>query len=100
MFVYIRRLLQWRKTSEAVRNGKFCHFIPQDGMYAYFRFTGKETVMVVLNNNEDTKTLETRRFDEFMNKYKSGTDVVTGKKIDDLGMLTIPGKSALIMELR
>jgi glycosidase len=100
MFNYMQTLLKWRSSSKAVQSGKFRHFIPRDGIYAYFRYTGKEAVMVVINNNEEAKDLDTRRFGEFLKKYRSGTDVMTKTSLNDLSKLNIPGKTVRIIELK
>ena len=92
--------LHWRINREVIHTGKFRHFIPKDGIYTYFRYNAKEAVMVVMNNKEDAKTVETGRFDEFMKKYRSGTDVINGTPLKDLTKLTVPGKSVIIIELK
>jgi hypothetical protein len=83
-----------------IHTGKFRHFIPSDGIYAYFRYNDKATVMVVMNNSEDTKTIETKRYNEFLKRYKSGSEIISGNTLNDLSKLTIPGKSVMIVELK
>lgn len=55
------------------------HYIPENNVYVYFRYNDKETVMVVINNAE-TKTFKTNRFQENIKNFKSGKDVLTGKR--------------------
>ena len=100
MFSYLKTLLNWRKTKEVIHTGKFRHFIPSDGIYTYFRYSAKETVMVVMNNNDTEKTLETSRFNEFLKDFSTGWDVITGKPVAKLTRLTLPAKSTLILELK
>lgn len=99
MYNYLHTLLEWRKSKEVIHTGKLRHFIPKDGIYAYFRYNSKEVVMVILNNNEETKTIDTRVYSEFLTGHKSGTDIISRAIINDLSKLTIPGKLALIVEL-
>ena len=35
---YTKTLLNWRKESEVIQYGKLKQFIPQDGIYVYFRY--------------------------------------------------------------
>ncbi|MEI7726821.1 MAG: glycoside hydrolase family 13 protein [Bacteroidota bacterium] len=100
MYNYLRKLIHWRDANEVIHTGKFRHFIPADGIYIYFRYNEKSTVMVVMNNNEETKTIETRRFNEFLKKFKSGTEIISGNSLNDLSKLTIPAKSVIIIELK
>ena len=100
MHSYMKTLLDYRKTSTALQTGKLVHFIPVDGIYTYFRYSAKETVMVVMNNNDTEKTLETSRFNEFLKDFSTGWDVITGKPVAKLTRLTLPAKSTLILELK
>ena len=100
MYNYLRKLIHWRNASEVVHTGKFRHFIPADGIYVYFRYDTKNTVMVVMNNNEDSKTIETKRYNEFLKKFKTGNEIISGNTLNDLSKLTIQGKSAAIIELK
>jgi L-rhamnose mutarotase len=35
------------------------HYIPENNVYVYFRYTDKKTVMVVINNNPTQQTFKT-----------------------------------------
>lgn len=69
-------------------------------MYTYFRYNCKGSVMVILNKNTEEKTLNTTRFAESMNGVTSGTDIVSGMKINDLSGIKVPARSAMIIELK
>jgi glycosidase len=98
---FLKSILNWRKTREVIHTGKLKHFIPQNGVYVYFRFNEKETVMVALNNNEtESKIIDKSRYSEFMGKYTSGKEIISGKALPDLNSITVPPKSAIIVELK
>jgi glycosidase len=97
---YLRTIQNWRKNKEVIHTGKLKHFVPQDGLYVYFRYNEKETVMVVLNKNSEEMTLSTERFKEAMGGFKSGKDIVHSKEIIDLSSLAVPARSAMIIELK
>ena len=93
-------LFTWRKSNKTVQDGKLTHYIPEDGIYVYFRTLGKESVMVIVNNNEKyLKTVATGRFAENLNGFKTGKDVLTGSQIKDLSKIEVPAKSVKIIEL-
>ena len=101
MFKTLHTLLNWRKNKEVIHTGKLTQFIPHDGVYVYFRHNEKETIMVALNNNEnDPKTLDRKRYSEFLDKFQGGKDVITGQMINDLSNIIIQPKSAIILELK
>lgn len=100
LFNYLRTLLNWRKNKAVIHTGKFMHFIPENGLYVYFRYTDSESVMIVLNNNNEAKTLDTKRFSERLIGYTSGKNIVTNESITTLQSLSLPAKSATIIELQ
>ena len=80
-------------------NGKLKHFVPVDGTYTYFRCTEDAAVMVVLNKNLEEKSIETHRFMEVTNGYKTGKEIISGKQLSDISKITVPARSAVIVEL-
>jgi glycosidase len=97
---YMRKLLQWRRTATVLHDGKLTQFAPMDGVYVYFRHDASQTVMVVLNNNDGAKKVETKRFAEMIKGATTGTDVLSGKAIPLAGSIDVPARSATILELR
>lgn len=100
LFTYIKTLLNWRKGKSVIHHGKLMHFIPENGIYVYFRYNENESVMVLLNNNPEQKTLDTKRFAERLTGFTSGKNIVTSETVSNLQTLTLPGKSATILELK
>lgn len=98
---YLKHLLNWRKDKEVIHAGKLTQFIPDDGVYVYFRHNENETVMVALNNNEnDPKLLDRKKYSEFLDQFDSGKDVITGQDFNNLSQIIIQPKSAVIIELK
>jgi glycosidase len=98
---YLTHLLNWRKDKEVIHTGKLTQFIPDDGVYVYFRHNKNETVMVALNNNEnDPRLLDRIKYSEFLDHFDSGKDVITGQDYNNLSKIIIQPKSALIIELK
>lgn len=97
-FDFSSKLLNWRKTSEAVHKGKTKHFLPENNVYVYFRYTDDKTVMVVLNNSPKAQTIKTGRFREIL-KTTSGRDVLSGATVDLTSEFTIEGKTPMVLEL-
>lgn len=96
---FTRRLLNWRKGNETVQFGKFTHYLPENGVYVYFRHTDEASVMVMLNNAEEEKTVQLDRFSENLEGYIGGKSVLTRAAYDKLDQIKIPAKSPLIIEL-
>ncbi|HEX2936323.1 MAG TPA: glycoside hydrolase family 13 protein [Bacteroidales bacterium] len=99
-FNYIKKLLNWRKANPVIHTGKTKQFISQDNCYVYFRYNNEKTVMVAINNHDiEQRTLDGSRFNEMLSGFKSGKDIISGTTISDLSRITIPAKTAMIIEL-
>ncbi len=98
-FNYLKTLMNWRKDKKVIHSGKLTHYIPQDGVYVYFRYNNHASVMILLNNTDKTKTVDGKRFKENLSGYTKGRSVMDNKTIENLNTITIPAKSPLIIEL-
>jgi glycosidase len=98
-FDFVKKLANYRKNSDAISNGKFMQFVPQDGVYVYFRYTDKQRVMVVSNTNKIDKTLDTSRFEEMLKGSKSATNILSDSKLNDISTFNIPAKGVMILEI-
>jgi len=96
---YLKKLLNWRKTSAAVQTGKLKHFIPENGTYVFFRSSESETIMVVLNKNKEQIKLPTARYSEVLNSFSSARNILTDENILDLKDIIVPAESPLILKL-
>ncbi len=96
---YMQKLLQWRKTSEAIIKGKMIHYAPKDGIYIYGRIKDNHTVMVILNSAIKDQTVKMDRFTDVTGKYSRGKDVITSQTFALDSTITIPAKGEYILEL-
>ena len=97
VFDYASRLFTWRKTSDAVQNGKFMHFLTRDNTYAYFRYTDNDTVFVYLNNSSEDKVIPWENYSEIASALGSGTDVITGATVNPAAYV-VPAHSSLVID--
>lgn len=98
-FDFTSKLFNWRKTKSAVHFGKMTHYIPENNVYVYFRYNATESVMVLINNSNETRTINTTRFAENIGTHKIGKDVITDQSFDIANEITLEPKSVLILEL-
>ncbi len=98
-FDFTSKLFNWRKTNEAVHFGKMTHYIPENNVYVYFRYTDNKTVMVVINNSATTQSIKTDRFQQNIKTAKIAKDVLTDKSFDLTNEISLEGKSVLLLEL-
>jgi hypothetical protein len=98
-FNYIRTLANWRKGKKVIHQGKLMQFVPDDNVYVYFRYDDRDAVMVVMNGNAETKTIKTERYAERLKGYTGAKDVTTGTALPRIDQITIPARTALVLEL-
>lgn len=99
---YMSTILNWRKTSEAVKHGDLIQYAPlreYGDCYVYARIKGDETVLVVLNGSDKATELEMDRYSDVIRDYAAGTDVVTGQTFSLTEKLPVPARGAYILEL-
>jgi glycosidase len=99
-FKYIRTFANFRKNSSALKTGKLMQYLPQDGVYVYFRYDDQQTVMCVMNTNDKPATIDLSRFTERMNGYTKAYDIATGVTFSLEATLTLGEKYLLVMELK
>jgi neopullulanase len=96
---YLKKLLNWRKGQSVIHNGKLMHFGPENDTYVYFRYDGARKVMVAINLNGKAMPVKTARFHEMLAGVAAGRDVISGQRYALNDEVTLPARSALILEL-
>ncbi len=99
---FMKKLVNWRKTSDAVCSGKLMHFVPENNnqIYTYIRYNEKgEKVFVILNLGDDYK-LSLEKYKEILPSSFEAKDVINNQMIVVNKQLNIPAKQALILELK
>lgn len=99
-FSFVQNLLKWRQTATAVHKGKLTHFIPENGLYVYFRSDENQTVMVIMNNKEEEKTVKLGKYSIELNNKKTGVNVITNESIDISDFVKIAPKSVIVIDIK
>ena len=76
---FVKTLLNYRKNSEAIQDGKTVHFAPFMGTYFLFRAKDDETVVHIINKNENPINIDLKRYKEVGLKGKTLKNIVTGE---------------------
>lgn len=99
-FNYFRTLANYRKNSNALQVGRLMQYVPENGVFVYFRYTDDQTVMVVTNSNKDAVSLKMDRFSERIKGLSQAEEVITRKVFPVEKDLFIPAKTTQIFELK
>ena len=77
---FVRKILNYRKTSRAIHDGKTIHFAPFMGTYFLFRIKADETVVHIINKNNKQITIDLKRFEEVGLEGKTLRNIVSDEE--------------------
>jgi glycosidase len=94
---FMRRVLNYRKTSKAIHEGQTIHFAPDFSTYTLFRKQGDETVVCIINKNVEDHELDLSRFEEIGLKGKQVKNIITDETFTWNDKLTVKAKGVTIL---
>ena len=75
-------------------------YVPENGVYVYFRYNDDKTVMVVMNTNDAETNLSATRFAERIGNKTQATDVLTDVSVNLSDNLKVPAQTTAVFELK
>jgi glycosidase len=96
---YIATLANYRLGSSALQTGKMMQYLPEDGVYVYFRYDASQTVMVVMNTAKEEKNISVNKYTERTAGFTQMLDVYTKKKTE-LKDFKLGSYQAVVLELQ
>jgi len=70
-----------------------------DDVYVYFRINEENTVMVVINNSEETKKIKLNRFEEGLNGATRGIEIISQENVILTNELSVEPNGSMIINL-
>jgi glycosidase len=100
MHDWTMKLANFRKNSSAIKTGKMMQYAPEDGLYVYFRYNYKQTVMCIMNTSDKGKEVDFSKFAERTKGFSSAKSISGNSIYLTRDKLTIPAKRMWVMELQ
>jgi glycosidase len=97
MLAYTQLLGNFRKKSSAITKGKMMQYLPDDGLYVYFRYDNNQTVMCIMNTGKQVRNIDFKNFYERTQGFVGGKDIVSGTQLSS--QFSIPSMSMKVIEL-
>jgi glycosidase len=97
-FNYISKLAHFRKTSSALTTGKTMQFIVRNGVYIYFRYDPKQTVMVITNTGDKSFKPDWNIYSERTGAFSKIKNIQTGQ-VQGLNGFEIQPKESFVFEM-
>ena len=98
-FDFVKKLATYRRTHPALHSGRLMQYLPQDGLYVYFRYDATGTVLVATNATDKPAALPTARFAERMAGFNKARNVLTDEVLGNITTVQLPAKTAVVLEL-
>ncbi|WP_210485970.1 alpha-amylase family glycosyl hydrolase [Rufibacter aurantiacus] len=96
----VKKLGQFRKTSSALKTGKLMHYVPNQGLYVYFRYDADQTIMCVMNTDTKPRTLNFGHYAERTQGFSQAQDILEAKSLSLSSSPTIPAMQMWVLELK
>ncbi|WP_299053411.1 glycoside hydrolase family 13 protein [uncultured Polaribacter sp.] len=80
MQTFVKSILNYRKNSKAIQQGKTMHFAPFKGTYFLFRMLEDETVVHIINKNDTPITIDLNRYAEVGLEGKTLKNIISGEE--------------------
>lgn len=100
MYRWLRRLLRWRKGSEAVKQGTTKQFLPYNGVYVLARQYAETTVLTVVNGCNHRVTFIPNRYEEIILGAKEARNILTGRTVDITTSIHLAPRKVMILEIK
>lgn len=99
MFVWLSRLLHWRKGNDVITQGRQTHFIPFNGIYVLARTLDKRRVLTIMNGTSKSAIMPVARYAEVIGDAHEARDVLTGRTINLQNDIKLAPRATLVLEL-
>lgn len=96
----VHQLGTFRKNSSALKTGKYMHYVPDNGLYVYFRYDDKQTIMCVMNTDTKARTIDFGRYTERTTGFASARDVLSHQVMNTGEQAVIPAMRMWVLELK
>jgi hypothetical protein len=93
----VQALGAYRTKSSALKTGNMMQYIPEDGLYVYFRYDNNQTIMCVMNTDNKARNVNLNKYTERTNAFKGGKDIISKNQIG--ATFSIPAMTMQVIEL-
>ena len=98
---YVKKLAHFRLSCTAVKTGKFMQYVPQDGLYVYFRYDANQTIMCIINTDSTSKNVDFKKYAESTSGFAEAINVINNNSsYSTAGSFSIPAKEIWVFELQ
>jgi neopullulanase len=94
---YVTTMANFRKNSSAITKGKLMQYVPAEGVYVYFRYDEKQTVMCIMNTSDKEKPIDFNKFSERTKGFIGAKNIIGNEQLTT--NFIVPAKRMWVLEL-
>jgi hypothetical protein len=94
-----KKLGNFRKNSSALKTGRLMHYVPEDGVYVYFRYNDEQAIMCVMNTSAGSRNIDFSKYAERTKGFSSARNVLTDATLQIADNIQMNGTEMLVLEL-
>lgn len=95
-----KTLANFRKNASSIKTGKMMQYVPEDGLYVYFRYDNNQTIMCIMNTSDQPRQIDFSRYNERTQGFTKARSVTDSDTYQLNNNTTIPGNRMWILELQ
>ena len=96
----VKKLGNYRKNSTALQTGSMMQYVPQDGLYVYFRYNASQTIMCVMNCSENKHTVDFSKYAERTAGFTKAASIVDAASFSTSDKPEIEGYNMWVLDLK
>ncbi len=97
---FVKTLAHFRINSSALKTGKFMHYVPENGLYVYFRYDDKQTVMCIINTAKTEQSINFSDYAERTAGFTNAIDVINNTSYKTSSAIKIDAHQSMVLELK
>ena len=95
-----RTLANFRRNSSSLKTGNTTQYVPDDGLYVYFRYDQNQTIMCIMNTNENDREIDFSKYDQRTQGFTKARSVIGNESYQTSEKTTIPGNRMWVLEMQ
>lgn len=96
----IKTLANFRKNASALQTGKLMQYLPVDGLYVYFRYDEKQTIMCIMNTSDKEQVVDFSKYAERTTGFSTAVNVLDNASQNLASTINIGAWQSLVLELK
>ena len=96
---FVKALAKFRLNSSAIKTGNFMQYVPANGVYVYFRYDDKQTIMCVINTSVSEQAIDFSKYSERTGGFTRAVNVFDQTSVNTSSSISIGAQQSAVLQL-